>query len=284
RPSSYREEDKWIISRMNDVVEEVNSNMDKFEMSMAAQKIYDFIWNEYCDWYIEMVKPRLYGADPEDKEVAQFVLIKVMKDMLRLLHAFMPFITEEIWSYLPGTEGYLILDRIPKYDSENCFNEEVNRMEMTMEMIRAIRNIRAEADTQPSKKLRALVVAEEKKIKDILKNESHIKNLANLQELTVTTSAADIPADAMSAVIEGIEIFIPLDDLVDFKAEFERLTKEEDRIIKEIDRVDKKLGNTGFIAKAPKEVIDGEKEKKAKYEEMIGKIRERIEIVKRKIG
>ncbi len=280
----FKAEDKWIISRMNTVAKEVTYNMDKFELGLAAQKIYDFIWNEYCDWYIEMVKPRLYSDDTDDKNVAIYVLISVLKNMLKLLHPFMPFITEEIWAYLPEAETLLISESWPEYDKNSHFAKEEEQIEFLMDMVRSIRNIRAEADTVPSKKLNAVILAEEKICEDIHKGESHIKNLANIEKITTTNNKSEIPDDAMSAVIKGVEIFIPLDELVDFNAELERLEKEKEKLQKELKRVEGKLSNESFISKAPPQVVEAEKEKKLKYQDMMRKVIERLEIVKRKIG
>ncbi len=282
--SSYQDEDKWILSRINSVSKEVTVNMDKFELGMAAQKTYDFIWNEYCDWYIEMVKARLYGEDNEDKDVARYVLIKVLKDMLKLLHPFMPFITEEIWGYLPGNNTMLIKESWPSYDENLSFEEEVEKIELIMEVIRGIRNIRAEADTLPSKKLNAVISADGNGYDYIYSGERHIKSLANISEITLTNDKNQIPEDAMSAVIKNVEIFIPLDELIDYKVELERLKKEESRLQKELERVEMKLLNESFISKAPQNVVDGETEKKHKYQDMMEKVSERIEVIKRKIG
>jgi len=280
----YEDEDKWIVSRINTISEEVTMNMEKFELGMAAQKIYDFIWNEYCDWYIEMVKARLYGEDKNDKAVAIFVLIKVLKDMLKLLHPFMPFITEEIWRYLPEQESMLIKASWPQYDEKFSFASEVEKIELMMEVIRGIRNIRAEAETLPSKKLKAVILADGKAYEYISTGERYIKNLANISEIIITGEKNQIPEDAMSAVVKNVEIYISLDELIDFKAELERLEKEEERLQKELELVETKLSNESFISKAPEKVVNAEKEKKHKYHDMMQKVSERLEIVRKKIG
>ncbi|NLK72552.1 MAG: valine--tRNA ligase [Clostridiales bacterium] len=280
----YLDEDKWILSRINSVIQEVTTNMDKFELGMAAQKTYDFIWSEYCDWYIEMVKSRLYGEDEADKDVARYVLIKVLKDMLKLLHPFMPFITEEIWSHLPETDVMLIKESWPEYNQAMDYSREEEKIELIMDVIRAIRNIRAEAETPPSKKLNLVIMAQGKERDHISKGERYIKALANILEISIVQDKKEIPEDAMSSVIRNVEIFITLDELVDFNAEVERLEKERDKLQKEIERVDKKLSNEGFISKAPQSVVDEEKDKRIKYQEMLEKVTERLEIIKRKIG
>lgn len=282
----YKEEDKWILSRVNSVSKDVTYNMEKFELGMAAQKVYDFIWNEYCDWYIEMAKPRLYGEDEADKSVVLFVLIKVLRNMLKLLHPFMPFITEEIWGNLPGAQKdvLLIKARWPKYDENQNYPIAEEKIELIMDITREIRNIRAEADTPPSKKLKAIIVSAGKEFEYIETGNRFIKNLANISEITLKNKKKDIPEDAMSAVIKNVEIFIPLAELIDFKAELQRLEKEKDRLQSELKRVEAKLSNESFMSKAPQKVVDKEKEKQQKYQDMLQKVIERYEIIQRKIG
>lgn len=278
------DEDKWIISRINSVSKEVTINMEKFEFGIAAQKIYEFIWNEYCDWYIEIVKSRLYGTDEADKEAARFVLIKVLKDMITLLHPFMPFITEEIWSYIPQTEGMLIKADWPKYTEKELYKAEVEKIELIMDVIRSIRNIRAEADAVPSKKLKALILSSGKELEYIQTGQRYIKNLANITEITFIQDKKSLPEEVMSAVINNVEMFIPLDDLLDYAAEFERLEKEKEKLKKELQRVEGKLSNESFVQKAPKNVIDEERNKLTKYQDMLSKVEDRLIIIKKKIG
>jgi len=285
-----RDEDKWILARVNSAVREATGNMDRFELSLAAQKVYELIWNEYCDWYIELVKGRLYGNDEEDKKVARYVLVRVLKDMLKLLHPFMPFITEEIWSYLPkgkpmenNKQGYLIKESWPLYDASLEYTEEVKKLELAMEAIRSIRNIRAEAEAAPSKKLSAIILSSGKDMDDIKAGERYIKSLANITEIRFITEKSLVPEEVMSAVIGNVEIYIPLDDLLDYKAEFERLQKEMTRLTGEVARVKGKLANEGFVSKAPEKVINEEKGKLAKYEDMLVKIIERLALVEKKL-
>ena len=202
--------------------------MDKYDLSLAAQKVYDCIWNEYCDWYIEILKGRLYGDDEEDKKTARFVLVKVLKDLLKMLHPFMPFITEEIYSYLPDTnDEFIMLSDFPEYDEKYVFAEEVSELEVAMEIIRAIRNIRAEANAAPSKELTAVIVADKDAEAIIKAGERYIKKMANITDILVTGDKSQVPAEVMSAVVSGAEVNIPLEELVDFKAEAERLAKEK---------------------------------------------------------
>ncbi|QIB68913.1 valine--tRNA ligase [Aminipila butyrica] len=290
---NLKDEDKWILARVNEAVQYVTQSMDKFDLSLAGQRVYEVIWNEYCDWYIELVKGRLYGDDEADKKVARYVLVRALKDMLKLLHPFMPFITEEIWNFLPkeadkaqaagNSEGFLIKESWPVFDDGLTFAAEVETMERTMEAIRAIRNIRAEAEAAPSRKLRAVIVAEGKAMKQIQAGERHIKALANITEIQFTEDKSQVPAEVMSAVMGAVELFIPLDDLLDYKAEFERLTKEKARLEGEVKRVAGKLNNQGFVAKAPEKVIQEEKEKQIKYQDMLEKVTERLILVEKKL-
>ncbi len=284
-----RDEDQWILSRVNDAAKYIQTAMERYDLALAGQRAYDLIWNEYCDWYIEIVKGRLYGDDEEDKQVARAVLVKALKDMLALLHPFMPFITEEIWSYLPeekdedNPNNFLILAKWPVFREDYAFPEEVKTLEMAMEAIRAIRNIRAEAEAAPSKKLRAFILAEGEDMAVIRNSERYIKALANITAITFTEDKESITEDVMSAVIAGAEIYIPTDDLLDYQAEFERLTKEKKRLEGEVKRVVGKLSNQGFVSKAPEKVIQAERDKQVMYEEMLAKVVDRLASVEKKL-
>ena len=287
---ALKDEDKWMLSRVNEAVKYVTAAMDRFDLALAGQKVYDVIWNEYCDWYIEIVKGRLYGDDEADKKVARFVLVRALKDMLSLLHPFMPFITEEIWSYLPqgeikadNPENFLIKSSWPVYDEALTFEAETARLELAMEAIRAIRNIRAEADAAPSKKLRAVIYADAADMDFVKSAERYIKGMANITEIEFITDKSEVPEDVMSAVIAAAEIYIPSDDLLDYRAEFERLTKEKKKLEGEVARVTGKLSNEGFVSKAPEKVIAAEKEKKVMYEDMLAKVTERLAMVEKKL-
>ncbi|MCI5897953.1 MAG: valine--tRNA ligase [Firmicutes bacterium] len=280
---NLQDEDKWILTQVNEAVKEISGNMDKFELALAGQKVCDLIWNSYCDWYIELVKNRLYQGSEEDKEVARFVLVKALKDMLALLHPFMPFITEEIWSFLPGDGGFLINAPLPVYKEGGSYPSEAKRMEMAMEIIRSVRSIRAEAGAVPSRKLRAYIYAEGEERAAAEGGESYIKNLANVTELIFADEKSQIPEDVMSAVITGAEIFVPLDDLLDYNAEFERLKKEQERLQNEVKRTSGKLSNEGFTAKAPEAVVAAEREKLTNYQDMLSKVEERLALVEQKL-
>ena len=289
--AALKDEDKWIISRVNDAVKYITNTLEKFDLALAGQRAYDLIWNEYCDWYIEIVKGRLYGEDEEDKKFARSVLVKVLKDMLRLLHPFMPYITEEIWAYLPADEikadnpeNFLIKENWPLYDEALTFEAEAEKIEMAMAIIRSIRNIRAEADAAPSKKLTAVILSAEGKEEVVKSAERHVKKLANITDITFIADKSEVPEEVMSAVVAGAEVFIPLDDIMDYEAEYDRLTKEKKKLEGEVKRVVGKLSNEGFVSKAPEKVINEEKAKQVKYEEMLAKVIDRLAIVEKKVG
>lgn len=273
----YQDEDKWMLSLINDGIKVITEHLGKFELSIAGQKIYDLIWNEYCDWYIELVKRRLYGNDEKDKLSARYVLQKSLKMLLKLLHPFMPFITEEIWGYLPKEEAekdLLISEAWPKHKNLN-FDESREKIEMAKDIIKVIRNIRAEADTPPSRSL-SLIIVSDKKAKEIEASSGYIKSLANVSKIEIIQDKSKAPRDVMSGIVDGAEILIPMEDLIDFEAEILRLQAEKKRLIKEVDRVNKKLSNKNFVDKAPKKIVDEEREKGEKYEEMLEKVIDRL--------
>ena len=275
--------DKWIISRANNVVKEVIDNMDKFDLGIAAQKIYDFAWTEYCDWYIEIVKPRLYGDDVEAKKAALYTLTYVLETILKLLHPYMPFITEEIYTYLPTVEGSIVIANWPHYKEEDNMAREEEMMELAMDGIRNIRNARAEMDVPPSKKAKVIIVPAEGKKSAVEATKEYFVTLASASTVEIVETEENIPEDAVSVVINGAKIFIPLDELVDFEKEKERLTKEKAKLESEIKRVNGKLSNQGFLAKAPESLVNEEKAKKEKFEEMMKSVLERLENIEAKL-
>lgn len=275
---NLREEDKWIISNLNTIAKEIDENLEKYELGIAAGKIYDFTWNKYCDWYIEIVKPRLYGEDEKTKEVAKGVLIYVLRNILKLLHPFMPFITEEIWTYLPGTSSSLMMSEWYEYTEDNIYSQSEENIEIIMESIKGIRNIKAEMNVAPSKKSKLIFVTKNESILALLeKSETYFTNLASASSIEIQKNKTGIDDDAVSVVLSNMEIYLPLEDLIDFEKELERLRKEEDKLLNEIKRVDGKLSNEGFVKKAPEKLIEEEKSKKVQFEEMLEKIKERIE-------
>jgi valyl-tRNA synthetase len=289
--AALADEDLWILRRTAEAAAEVTRNMEKFELSTAAQKIYDLIWSEYCDWYIELVKERLYGGDEVEKARVRGVLVSALRDILKLLHPFMPFITEEIWGFLPpengAASGLLIGAVWPEAKTQNDGTPSdrslaAARIEKTKEVIRSIRYIRAEASAAPSKLLNAVFVASPESLEDLRREEGHLKKLAGLAAITYATDKADIPEETASAVTGVAEIFIPLDELVDYKAEFERLNKERTRVAGDIARISEKLANPGFTGKAPDRVVRAERERLASCEEMAAKLGERIAALEKK--
>ena len=282
-----KNEDKWMINEINDAVEYVNQAMDRYDLALAGQKVYDLIWNEYCDWYIELCKPRLWGDDEEDKKVVRFVLVMCLKNMLKMLHPFMPFITEEIWGFLPHGDGepdYLIKAEWPETSISYVYPEAEKIINITMDAIKAIRNIKAEKNVVPSKKIKVTILSGGDKERYIKEGASYLINLGNISELTFAESKDQIPQDAVSAVIDGAEIYVPLDELVDYKEEFDRLTKEKARLEGEVKRSNGMLNNPGFINKAPEAKIQAEKDKLVKYEEMLDKVTKQLESVAEKLG
>ncbi|SKA89265.1 valyl-tRNA synthetase [Caloramator quimbayensis] len=268
--------DRWILSRLNNIIAEVTENLNKFELGIAAQKIYDFIWSEVCDWYIELVKPRLYGEDEKDKAAAQMTLVEVLRDSLKLLHPFMPFITEEIYTHLEGEESSITISRWPEYSKDRSFDKDEKMMQYVIDVIRSVRNIRTEMNVPNNRRAKILLIPSNDEIKSSLEEGSMYFEKLAFASGTAFVKREDIPKDAVSAVVPGIEIFLPLEDLIDKEKEIERLLKEKEKYEKEVERVVKKLSNEGFISKAPKNVIEEEKEKQAKYQEMLDKIIERI--------
>lgn len=282
---ALRPEDRWILSTVNDAVKDINGNMEKFEFALSAQKINELIWNEYCDWYIELVKSRLYGEDEADKRVARYVLVRVLKDLLKLLHPFMPFITEEIWSFLPrraDAKDFLMLESWPA-EEEMDSRKEVAVLELAKDVIRSIRNIRAQAEAQPSRKLTVIALTSGTEKERIQAGIGYILSLANLSELTFIDEKSQIPEETMSAALPNIELFVPLDDLLDYQAEYDRLIKEKNRLEGEVARTEGKLSNDAFVAKAPAHVIDAEREKLVNAKDMLEKVNARIPAVEGKL-
>ena len=280
-------EDKWMLSVINDAVAEISANMDRFEFGLAASKIYELIWSKFCDWYIELSKSRLYGEDEEARASARYCLVSCLKTLLKLLHPYMPFITEEIWSFLPKAENakqFLMLEDWPAFDADMDFREEVETIETAMEIIRSVRNMRAQAEAAPSRKLRVVVLADEVSREKAKAAEPYIMSQAGASEVTYAARKEEVPADSMSAALPGIEIFVPLDDLVDYQAEYARLLKECERLAAEIERLEGRLANEGFVSKAPEKVIAAEREKLASNRDVLQKTEARLEIVAAKAG
>jgi len=275
--SELRCEDKWIISSFNTLAKEVTENLDKFELGVAVSKLYDFIWDNYCDWYIELVKPRLYEASGADK-VAQKVLGYILVNTLKLLHPFMPFITEEIFGYLPTGEKSIMVSDWPKFDEGLCFPEDEKRMQLVMDAIRSIRNLRTQMNVVPSKKAKVIIVTDNT---DVFEGtQVFFEKLAGASETIIQKNKDGIGDNAVNAVTEGAEVFIPLDELVDKEKELERLTAEQKKLEGEIKRVESKLSNASFVEKAPAKIVEEEKAKGEKYKAMLEKVLVSIENLK----
>ncbi|MGI6086225.1 MAG: valine--tRNA ligase, partial [Acetivibrionales bacterium] len=276
--NKYTVGDKWILSRINTVAREVTGNLEKFDLGIGLQKIYEFIWEEFCDWYIELVKPRLYDREAEGRLEALFILNEVLKNAMKLLHPFMPFITEEIYSHLITDDESIMISSWPEYTDDILYIEEEKHMSFIMEAIRGIRNLRAEMNVPVSRKAKAVFVIKDMRIGELVKEEQATFNrLAGISDINTQNDKNGIPQDAVAVVVEGAEIFIPLEDLIDMEKEIERLEKEKASLEMELDRVNKKLSNEGFVAKAPAAVIECEREKLKKYTDMYEKIIERLQ-------
>ena len=268
-------EDKWILSKLNTLVKEVTENFDNYELGIATQKIYDFIWNEFCDWYIEIVKTRLYGADKESKLTAQIVLNEVLKNALKLLHPIMPFITEEIYQQLYNIDESIMISEFPKYSFKFDFKDEESKIEKLKEIIVGIRNIRANLNVHPSKKADLTFVT--KTNKDLIeKSQNFLKKLGYSDNIKVQDNKDGIAQNAMSIITDEIEVYIPFEDLVDVEEERKRLENEKQKVLAEIERAEKMLANPGFINKAPEAKINQEKEKLITYKEMLKNIEDRL--------
>lgn len=264
-------EDKWILHRYNELVREVTENLDKYELGIAVQKLYDFIWDEFCDWYIELVKPRFF-ADGDSNLTAQKVLTYVLSNTLKLLHPFMPFITEEIWQALPHEGESIMVSAFPIYRAELSDSAAEQQMVVIMNAIKGVRNIRNEMNVPPSKHTKLFVVTEHPEI--FAKAEMFLEKLAGASSVELKDNKSGIPENAVSVVVDKAEILLPLDELVDKEKELERLTKEKKRLEGEIKRVEGKLSNKGFTEKAPVAVVEEERRKGEKYQAMLEKVLE----------
>ena len=277
--SSYLEPvDRWIISKLNRLVKEVTENMENFELGIAVQKIYDFIWDEFCDWYIEMVKPRLYNSDnAQSQNAALWTLKTVLLDALKLLHPYMPFITEEIFCTLQSEEPSIMISKWPVYETGRCFAKEEKDIERIKEAVRGIRNVRTGMNVAPSKKAHVFVVSENEDIRNTFEEgKLFFAALAYASEVTIQDNKNGIAEDAVSVVIANTNIYMPFAELVDIAQEIERLEKEAKRLDGELARVNNMLNNEKFMSKAPEGKIAEEKEKLTKYVQMKEQVAERL--------
>ena len=283
--SQLTDADRWILSRLNGVVRDVTDNMEKYELGIAVQKVYDFIWEEFCDWYIEMVKPRLYSEEDTTKAAALWTLKTVLGDALKLLHPYMPFVTEEIYCTLNPQEESIMISSWPVWTGERNFPEEEAGVEMIKEAVRSIRALRKDMDVPPSRKAEVYVVSDDAAVREVFENgKVFFATLGYASQVTVQADKTGIGEDAVSAVTPRAVIYIPFAQLVDIAKETERLTKEEQRLTKELARVNGMLNNEKFISKAPQSKVDEEKAKLEKYTRMMEQVKERLEQLNKQAG
>lgn len=269
--------DRWILSKVNTLAKDVTENMDKYELGIALQKVYDFIWEEFCDWYIEMVKPRLYSDEDTTKAAAIWTLKTVLIQSLKLLHPYMPFITEEIFCNLQEEEPSIMISSWPVYKEEWNFASEENAVETIKEAVRGIRNVRTSMNVPPSKKAKVYVVSEDESLLGIFEHSKvFFATLGYASEVCLQKDKTGIADDAVSAVIPKAAIYMPFAELVDIDKEIERLQKEEERLTKELARVNGMLGNEKFVSRAPEAKIAEEKAKLEKYTQMMDQVKERL--------
>ncbi|SHI27777.1 valyl-tRNA synthetase [Butyrivibrio fibrisolvens DSM 3071] len=278
-PAGLEPVDHWILSKLNNTIKEITENMDKFEMGIAVQKVYDFIWEEFCDWYIEMVKPRLYNSDNKvSRDAAMWTLQTVLIDSLKLLHPFMPFITEEIFCTMQDEEESIMISSWPVYKDEWNFADDEKSIETIKEAVRGIRNVRTQMNVAPSRKAKVFVVSDNDEMLDIFRTgKLFFESLAYANESVCQKDKEGIADDAVSVVLPGCNIYIPFAELVDIKAEIERLNKEKGKLEGELKRSKAMLSNEKFLSKAPEAKINEEKEKQAKYQQQYDQIVERLE-------
>ena len=274
--------DKWILSKVNKLAKDVTDNLDKFELGIALQKVYDFIWEEFCDWYIEMVKPRLYGENDTTKAAALWTLKTVLVNSLKLLHPYMPFVTEEIFCTLQDDEESIMISEWPAFKEEWNFAADEMSVETIKEAVRGIRAVRTELNVAPSKKAQVFVVSEKEDVRNIFENgKVFFATLGYASEVTIQSDKTGIDEDAVSTVIPAATIYMPFAELVDIEKEIERLEKEKTRLEGELKRVNGMLSNEKFVSKAPEAKIAEEKAKLDKYTKMMEQVVERLAQLKK---
>ncbi len=260
-PAKLETADKWILSRLQEAIRDVSDHMEDGDFGLAATKIYDFAWSEFCDWYIELSKSRLLGEDGDSKETVKAVLLFVLENLLKLLHPFMPFLTEQVYKYLPGSEGFLMLQKWPERNDALLFAEDEQKMQGIMEIIRTIRNLRSEMNVAPSKRTRLMLLPAEGWADTLAGGDGYFRRLAGASETELLSDRNAVTEKTVSAVTAAGELFIPLGDLVDFDKEIARLGKELENLQKEMNRSRGMLNNQGFLAKAPAQLVQAEKDK-----------------------
>jgi len=268
-------EDKWILSKLNKLIKETTINLNNYDLGVWTQKVYDFIWGEFCDWYIEMVKPRLYDKENKTREAAQYTLNKVLGDSLKLLHPIMPFITEEIYTKLYNNDESIMISSWPQYSEEFNFAKEEKQIEKIKQIIIGIRNIRTNMNVHPAKKSTLIFVTENDE-EMIIDSQEFIKKLGFADKIIVQGNKNNIPQNAMSVLSEELEVYLPFDELVDIEEEKKRLQGEKQKLEAEVERASKMLSNPGFVNKAPENKIKEEKEKLERYKQMLENVEERL--------
>ena len=276
-PKRLNGADKWILTRLNDVVKDVTINLNKYEIGLAAAKLYDFTWSEFCDWYIEMSKPMLYSGDKKAHSHAAAMLTYVLTNILKLLHPFVPFITEEIYSKYAPKGSVLMVSEWPAYNKKTVFRSEEKNFEALRETIVAIRNMRAEMNVPAGKKIKAYVIAADEKF--MRQAETYLEKLAGVSEVTFVADRSEVAEKTAAIVTSAAEVLLPLGDMVDTEKEKERLQKEIVRAEAEVKRLETLLANKGFVSKAPQKLVDGEREKLAQAAERCGKLKEKLHIL-----
>ncbi len=272
--------DKWILTRLNETIENVTRLSDRYEFGEVGRALYNFIWDDFCDWYIEMAKLPLYGDDEEAKKTTRSILAYVLDQTMRLLHPFMPFITEEIWQNLPHSGESITQASWPVVNEAMVDEQAASEMKLLVEIIRSVRNIRAEVNTPLSKKIKMILKAKDASVLKVLeKNRGYIERFCNPEELMIAVDV-EAPEKAMTAVVTGAEIMLPLAGLINLDEERARLEKEVERLNKEVERVQKKLSNEGFVKKAPEKVIEEERAKEQDYLEKRAVVQERLNELK----
>jgi valyl-tRNA synthetase len=258
--------DKWIISKLQNCIREVTANLNKYELGVAADLATDFVWDDFCDWYIELSKPALYGEDETRKAGALSVLCFVLENALKLLHPFIPFVTDEIYRNLPASQGDIMTSSFPRYNSRMSYKKEAKAFEGVMEIIKAVRAMKKAADCPPSRKVELYLVTDSKRLVQL--NKDSIMKLSGASAVKFVDSAAAVEGKTVSQVTEIAQIYIPLGELVDIEKEKARLAAEIERVEGEIARAEGKLANENFVNRAPKKLVDDEREKLNKYRDM----------------
>lgn len=274
-PKDLCYEDKWILSKLNELIKEATINLDNYDLGVWVQKTYDFIWGEFCDWYIEIVKPRLYNKECKTRKAAQYTLNKVLGDSLKLLHPIMPFVTEEIYTKLYNYDESIMISKWPEYKEEFNFEQEEEQIEKIKQIIVGIRNVRTNMNVHPAKKSTLIFVTKDYK-NIISSSQEFIKKLGFADKIVVQENKENIPQNAISVLNDGLEAYLPFEELVNLEEEQKRLQNEQQKLEAEVERATKMLSNPGFINKAPENKIEEEKEKLVKYEEMLRNVEERL--------